>query len=274
MSRFLVQLCIKRQKDGIKKANCALNFCAGFTSDAMVGIGVKPRVLAIPMVYVDNDFDENLISENLKALKDKILMAEFTILHHARLMWNFNSPKTNDNVIQENKNNDWLIHAFFKLVKERPKLKIRLIILEYGPDVDLTKRLITSLGIDDYVEWVPKMGRREIMWLLSQVSLGVGEFYETPKTIWGGTGWETLASGKPLLQGFNFNKGEFEDIYGYPPPPMLHVRKASDIFEHLCDMIDQPNLLFEIGYEAKLWFNKYNGIGLAKRWLDILSEKK
>jgi glycosyltransferase involved in cell wall biosynthesis len=274
LSRFLIKLCIRRQKEGIKKANYVLNSCAGFNSDVLVSLGVKSHVMSIPMVYVDNDFEESLISEDIRILKDKILQADFTILHHARLMWNFDSSKTNNNVIQENKNNDWLIHAFFKLVKERPGLKIRLIILEYGPDVDLTKRLITSLGMDDYVDWVQKKGRREIMWLLSQVSLAVGEFYETPKAIWGGTGWETLASGKPLLQGFNFSKGEFENIYGYPPPPMLPVRKASDIYKHLCDMIDQPNLLLEIGCEAKAWFDKYNGIGLAEKWLDILSEKK
>ena len=35
--------------------------------------------------------------------------------------------------------------------------------------------------------------------------------------IWGGTGWEALASGKPFLQAFHFSDGEFEKLYGYPP---------------------------------------------------------
>ncbi len=108
------------------------------------------------------------------------------------------------------------------------------------------------------------------MWLLSKVSVGVGEFYDVPRTIWGGTGWETLASGKPLLQGYQFAEGEFEAIYGHPPPPMLPVWSAQNILPHLLDMADHPEKREAIGQGAKAWFAEHNGIGLARKWLDLL----
>jgi hypothetical protein len=116
------------------------------------------------------------------------------------------------------------------------------------------------------------MDRRELMLIIPQISVGVGEFYEIPKMIWGGTGWEVLASGKPLLQGFNFEPGEFKENYGYPPPPMLPVRNQEDILGHLLEMADHPDKREVIGQGAKAWFDEYNGIGLAKKWLELLSK--
>jgi hypothetical protein len=90
--------------------------------------------------------------------------------------------------------------------------------------------------------------------------------------IWGGTGWETLASGKPLLQGFRFEEGEFADIYGYPPPPMLPVKAESDVLEHLLFVADHPEQAAEIGRLAREWFDTHNGIALAKKWLALVTD--
>lgn len=50
---------------------------------------------------------------------------------------------------------------------------------------------------------------------------------------------------------------------------MLAVRNREDILQHLLDMADFPHKRNEIGRGAKEWFSRYNGIGLAKRWLDL-----
>jgi hypothetical protein len=72
------------------------------------------------------------------------------------------------------------------------------------------------------------------------------------------------------LQGFNFGAGEFEQIYGYPAPPMLDVHRKEDILPNLIDMADSIDKRDEIGQGGKQWFDQYNGIGLAKQWLDLL----
>lgn len=52
------------------------------------------------------------------------------------------------------------------------------------------------------------------MWPLRRVSIGVGEFYSSRCMIfWGAPGWETFASGKPLLQVYRFHDSEFEELW-------------------------------------------------------------
>jgi hypothetical protein len=222
------------------------------------------------MVYNNGLTPEQPLNKQLVEVVAMIGDSRFTVLHHARLMWKNPGGYSADEWQQESKNNSWLLLAFAEFVKLRPNLNPLIAIVEYGPDVNLTKQFAAQLGLDDNILWLPKMDRRDVMWLLSHVTIAVGQFYDVPKMIWGGTGWEALASGKPLLQQFNFDSGEFEQLYGYPPPPMLQVRKQADILNHLLTMADQPAKREEIGRGAKEWFNRYNGIGLAKQWLDLL----
>ena len=51
---------------------------------------------------------------------------------------------------------------------------------------------------------------------------------------------------------------------------MLPVRTQDDILVHLLDMADYPEKKAAIGRGAKTWFNRYNGISLARQWLDLL----
>jgi glycosyltransferase involved in cell wall biosynthesis len=269
-NRFIFTRVAQRQMEGVRAAKSVLNAEMGITQDVLLDIGVVPQNLVIPMVYGQGQSPETPSTKVCQSAWDAIVNSEFTLLHQSRLMWSNPGHYSKDEWIRENKNNDWLLHAFAELMKSRPALKACLLIVEYGPDVATTKRLAAELEIDKYIHWLPKMDRRELMWILARVSVGVGEFYDLPKILWGGTGWEALASGKPLLQGFNFEEGEFAQIYGYPPPPMLPVRNQEDILRHLLDMADYPEKREEIGRGAKEWFNRYNGIGLAKQWLEIL----
>lgn len=274
INRLIYTRIAQRQVDGIRAAKNVLNYEMSITHDVLLDIGVEPHKLAIPMFYGKERLPEAPPTTVLRDAWAAIANADFTILNQARLMWKNPGNYSNEAWIKENKNNDWLLHAFADLLKDRPNLKPLLLIFEYGPDVAVTKRLAAELRIETNICWLPKMDRRELMWLLSRVSIGVGEFYDVPRTIWGGTGWEALASGKPLLQGFNFEKDEYEQIYGYPPPPMLPVRKQEDILTHLLDMADHPEKREEIGRSAKEWFNHYNGVNLAKQWLDLLQEPR
>ncbi len=129
-----------------------------------------------------------------------------------------------------------------KAVDSASNSKLLLLLIEYGPDVSETKELIARLKLSGNVVWLPKLDRRDIMLLLNRVSVGVGEFIDLPKTLWGGTGWEVLAAGKPLLQGFQYADHEFEDLYGYPPPRMLKVKTRHDVERHLVHMVENPQL--------------------------------
>ena len=271
INKFLYSRVAQQQAEGIRQARNIINADMGLTNDVLLDLNTTPKNIFIPMVYDLESLPEIPPTKVLRDIWDASFDANFTLLHHARLMWCNPGSYSNDAWIKENKNSDWILRAFSDLVKLKPAIRAQILIVEYGPDVDATKKLAQELGISSHVQWLPKMDRRDLLWLLSRVSMGVGEFYNVPRLIWGGTGWEVLASGKPLIQGFWFAEDEFEKIYGYPPPPMLPVRNQDDILRHLLDMADNVEKRVKIGQAAKKWFENYNGIGLAKRWLEIVT---
>lgn len=270
VSNWLGRRIASLQAQGIQSSRHALTFGCGHSGEVLKSINVTSLPLAVPMVYNNESLPDTAPSQPLRIAAERIAGSQFSVLHQARLMWKKSCGRAKGPWPGESKNNHWVIRMFAKLIIMRPNLKPLLLMVEYGPDVEPSKQLARELGIEQYIHWLPKMPRRELMWLLSRVSIGCGQFYERPRMVWGGTGWESLASGKPLLQGFNFAPGEFDRIYGYPPPPMLPVREEQDILRHLLKMADNPGKRVEIGRSAKEWFNRYNGIELATKWLDLL----
>ena len=261
------------QLDGIKAARYCLNAEMSTTREVFQQHSIRFLPLAIPMVYNrETDLQGGYLPEPLVRLEKEIASYDFTIIMHARLLWRKQKDYTPTQWLTITKNNDWMLLGFKNFLAARPLLKSRLLILEYGPDVEATKAYCAELGIEPHVRWLPKMPRRELMRLISACDIGVGEFYRDHGIMWGGTGWEVLATGKPLLQSFRFDEGEFESIFGYPPPPMLPVNSPDCITRHLIDMADHPEKRQAIGQGAKDWFNRYNGIGLAQQWLDLLNK--
>jgi hypothetical protein len=271
LNRFIIDGIAQLQKSGIRSSKNVLNYEMGLTQDVLLNIGVQPHKLAIPMVYSKESLPENPPNQRLRDASSVIANSKFTLLHHSRLMWRNPGAYSREDWKKENKNNNWLIHSFADFLNCRRHLNPILFIVEYGPDVAVTKQLVAELGIEANIQWLPKMQRKELMWLLSRVTIGVGEFYDVPRTLWGGTGWECFVCGKPLLQGFNFVDGEFEQIYGHPPPSMLRVRRCEDILPSLFDMADNVVKREWVGKGGADWFDRYNGVSLARKWLELLT---
>lgn len=272
LHKLLCRRIAGRQADGIRASRKVLNYEPGPTESTLAKLGVSPLRLSIPMVYNRERLPDAVPSPVLAEAVARIADSQLSVLHHARVIWCNDGRYTAEEWRVENKNTQWLIAGFAAMRAARPEFRSVLIMVEYGPDVRPAKELIAELGIGADVHWLPKLQRRELMWLLSRVTVGCGEFYDVPRMIWGGTGWETLASGRPLLQAFNFKDGEFESLFGYPPPPMLPVRSQKDVEDHLTAMLDEPSAAERIGRASREWFNRHNGAGLAARWLELISE--
>ncbi len=259
-----------RQIAGIKASRFVLNAETGLTEDVLVQIGVQAIRLFMPMVYTGPQLEVARPTEQLTAALERIRASSLSVMHHARLQWVNSDGYTKAEWGILSKNNDWLFRAFAEFAATRPSSNPLLVALEYGKDINQTKKLAIELGIQNRILWLPKMQRRELMWLLQHVHIGCGEFHTTPSTIWGGTGWETLASGKPLMHCFNFGPGEFESRFGFCPPPMLSVACPEDIYTSLCSAADSPETTDQIGRQARVWFDAHAGIGLARKWLELI----
>jgi hypothetical protein len=271
--KTLINAVRKKQISGIKKAQIVV--CSdNYTKNVLSSYGIDSINMTFPMVYNNEEIPDVINSTIVATCINRINLSRFSILHHSRLMWKRKEYHDDIDFKYWSKNSDWTVRAFAEFTKLRPELNPLLLIVEYGDDVNATKDLILELGIAKQVLWLPIMDRRETAYLLKRVTVAIGEFYDIDQMIWGGTGWEALAAGVPLLQSFRFKEGEFGNLYGHPPPKLLDVRSKTDILNHFILMANDDTLRKKIGRESVAWFNKYNGITLARRWLDLLNNSK
>jgi hypothetical protein len=271
LRRHIYRSTARAQVAGLSRTRVCFNADMGATAATFDALGIPFQPLAMPMVYNREQADPDQSSEPLRAALKRMEQAGFSIAAHGRQHWQQPEALGAEAWLQENKHNDWLICAFARLVQLRPASEPLLVLLDYGKDADASRSLCHNLGVTDRVCWLPKRPRRELMTLLRACDLGVGEFVLAPGTLWGGTGWEVLASGKPLMHGFPFEAGAFEAALGHPPPPMLTVRRQEDVLAGLLVAVDDPEATARMGQASRAWFEQHNGIGLARRWLAALA---
>ena len=272
--RSLVYSFIRRlQSRGIRKTRHCINPEMSLTKDAFEEIGQSFLRLSVPVVYNREDNTQLVPRPEISSVIKQIQSYDFSVFSCSRLLWDKNTLLSlygENNRKGGSKNNDWLFIGLAQFIRENPEARPVLACVEYGPDVEATKDLIDDLGISQHVIWLPILQRKDIMSVLQACDIGVGEFRCDPGVLWGGTGWEVLSCGKPLLQSFNFPDASFESEFGYPPPFILDVKSVRDVTAHLNALYNDNDKRDAIQQEVSDWFERYNGIGLAKQWLDLL----
>jgi len=263
------QLCRKRQIAGLKKTKVLVSPDGGASLKTFEKeIGCTGQTLALPMFYNLEETPSD-IPIHLHAIYERIKQHDVAFVSHARHRWQRPHGMTDQEYSKISKNNHWIFESFAVLL-EQGKCKAPLLIsFDYGKDAAASRKLCANLGIEDKVLWLPIMARNDIMLILSWCDAGIGEFY-SEQIIWGGTGWETLAAGRPLIQGYLYEDAEFEQHYGYPVAPILRVKTPDDLLAHLLTVADDPAHACQIGAASRKWFNTYNGLALAKEWAKLL----
>lgn len=267
LPRYLSRSIIRHyQALGIRETRHCLNAEMSLTKDSFDAIGKPFERLAYPMLYNREAVPAQPPAHLAEAIT-RLRGAELSMFCCARLLW---VPDQTIGAAAWNsltKNSDWMLRGLAQFLRRQPSAQVVLAVVQYGPNVEASQRLARELGLDAHVLWLPKMARRDIMLLLDAAHIGIGEFYRDPGVIWGGTGWETLAAGRPLMQSFNFTVAGFEAEFGHPPPPILDVTSADDVARHIEQMHADPAARQRIGQASLAWFNRNNGIGMAERWL-------
>ena len=220
-----------------------------------------------PMVYLSKNHLTVGERNNVK-LFEKISQYDFKILSHSRHLWVQPSKVNFDNWEEKaNKHNNWLIESFNDFVLQKKDINPLLILFEYGDNVKESKELIKNLKLEENILWLSKMKRKDILSLIDNVDVVASEFYSGEGIMWGGTGWETLAVGKPLIVGFNFPDNSFEENFGFSPPPIFEVSESKDIFKHLKFLAENLEFRLNNGKKNKEWFAKHNAYHLTERWI-------
>ena len=162
-------------------------------------------------------------------------------MSHSRHYWHNKSLED-----PANKGTDKLIRGYAKLVEKNKDLKVRLIFLEYGHDIEPSKQLIKDLNIENHVVWFPKMKRKDLMAGLMVCDLVCAEFTHSWNT--SGVLYEALVGAKPILahRDEEDSKKQWLELY-----EIMNAYSEVEIEEQLNNYIKDPNKYKKIGENGR-----------------------
>jgi hypothetical protein len=247
--RYLIGQYFKMlMRKGLRNCSKIITTEIEVTGKTLNQLGLEYQALDIPMLYNREKIDEYTSTEN------EILSYSYDLVLFSHV----------SHVAGKNKNP---ILESLKLIKEKSKKNIILFLVSYGSQIENTQREIRRLGIEDKIIWIDPVSRVEIMKKLNCVDIGFGEF---EGYMWGGCGWEFLASGVPFFHYSKLNEQEFQDKLNYPMPPIFNTKSPEEICEKLLYYSENKIELKKISQQMKDWFDLYGGIGLAKKWKSLI----
>lgn len=203
-----------------------------------------------PMVYhkdYENGWQKQPATDSLRAqLKKMRNENEILLVQHTRQVWKRSADTWSF------KGNDMLIEGYALLVTEQPLLKIKLILFEYGSDVEETKRLIEKLNIQDHIVWLPKMARTQLMTVVAASDVVIGELHHSWLTY--GVAIEALCMAKPFMH----KRIDKEFTADYPELyPMLHASSAQSVYTGLKAAVNHEGHRKVMGNKGREWFLTY-----------------
>jgi len=196
---------------------------------------------------------------------------DFSIFSPTRHEWATNSEPMPD-FLQNGgaKRNDKLIRAFAQLVEAKLVSSPLLLMCEYGFDVDYSKKMVASLGIQRFVKWLPLLPRKEILIIMQHVSVIADQFREGMSATSAGTTNEALAVGKPIITN---SDGACKDVSDpYYKCPILEALSIEEIYFWLERCAKSPLFAKSVGDAGAKWFDVNLGSGLAQKYLTLLHD--
>lgn len=209
--------------------------------------GIYKKV-PMPFIYYPEyeRIDKSQLSERLVAIIDKIKSKhDFVLLYHGRQEWaTYHNQFTG-------KNTHHLIQGFASYVKKNQNSSACLVLLEYGTDVEQSKQLIKELEIEQYVYWLPKMYRKELMYVVQQADVCCGEFAHSFLTF--GTVVEAMLMKKPVIthRVDSYYTATYPVLY-----PCYNARESEEIVHAISMAVANVEERLKMGNEAYVWVKK------------------
>jgi hypothetical protein len=205
------------------------------------------RIPALSFLYM-KQYSEAYFSKSNFFLQIKKLREEndFLVIQHCRQSW------TCDKSDLHYKANDLLIKGFNLLLENNTSKKCKLLLLEYGEDVEATKKLINELNISEHVIWFPKSLRKDLLTLIKFCDVGVGELGRSWFSY--GAVYEIIAMKVVFIGNRTDNEysSKFPELY-----PMLNAKTAEEVFDCLSKVFNDPKKYKIMGETSYDWFMKY-----------------
>jgi glycosyltransferase involved in cell wall biosynthesis len=168
------------------------------------------------------------------------------------------------------KGSDLMLRAAAKVAAEGHNF--RLILVEWGVDIDASKALIAELNLEGFVSWVPPMDKRSL-WRQYCKCHAVLDQFSLPAL--GGVGFEALALGRRLITRIDID--QLQIFFGYAPP-VLPAASIDQIASSIRAVILDPEDHAQTGASGRRWIENYHSarriVGLQAREYRVLLERR
>jgi glycosyltransferase involved in cell wall biosynthesis len=162
------------------------------------------------------------------------------------------------------KGQDKLIKAFAKFVKEHKDSL--LVFSERGEDLAKSRALISRVGIEKSVQWLPLMSKPYLVEWINKSTVVADQFNLGSS---GTAGFEAMACEKPLI--IYLSRRHFNRLYK-EFPPILNARTEEEILQALNASTDKKYRQ-TLGRKSRLWTSKYHDAAVvAKQHLAIYKQ--
>lgn len=148
------------------------------------------------------------------------------------------------------KGNDYVFYAVRELKNEGYDFALELV--EWGRDLQYSKLLIRELQIEEYINWVPPMKKRQLWQKYMSVHAVIDQLL-LPAL--GGVGFEAMTLGRRLLSAMDMKLGE--RFFG-AEPPMLDVRDTASVKAAMLSVLNDPDDHHGVGKDAREWIKRYH----------------
>lgn len=192
-------------------------------------------------VYVPHPVDENKFTPSDDAPREQLRVGadEFAVFSPSRQDW-------------EVKGNDRAVEAFGLLASSgvsRPAL----VLTEWGADVERTRALVRSRGLEQLVRWVPPFPKRRLVDAYRAADVVVDQFLIPT---FGGIAPEAMACARPVVTAYDpaLHAWCLEE-----DPPILAAATADEVFEHLRVLAASSDERERIGRSGRAWVERHHG---------------
>lgn len=208
--------------------------------------------LPFPFVHVDEDFSiESGAGAATQAPEDQIVL-----FHPSHIDWGGTDAKQSRN---STKGSDRFFRAFARFAA-RHKESVRLVILDRGPDRELAKELLSSLGVADLASWHRELTRDEFLSAVKSADIVVDQFDVGGL---GGIAWEAMSLGKPVLM---YIDKETNELAYWGEAPVINASSENEIFDALESFLNKEKLE-NMGEAGRSWVSRHSWDSLARKYL-------
>lgn len=151
----------------------------------------------------------------------------------------------------EVKGNEKLLHAFAQLVRQSRR-SVKLILCSWGRDLDRSRTLCSTLGIEDHILWQPLMPKNELLKFYQAADIIIDQFN---LGAFGLVTLEAMSCAKPVI--LNYDKDFAQACYS-EMPPLWYAADSHEIVHGLTELLENQHKRIELGAKSREWVLKYH----------------